>query len=161
MRCLTTVLCTLLFLLSTGSAPLAQTRQEALSALQLLQSKCESGFNYETYAAALEEAQAELSTFFDSSEAERSPGFSTSIERALIAYQSAFIIWKAKIEYKQDFVRSDHPTIQKMLLVYPEAEELFSSDGQANCRNLISFFWERADARIAEAKRSASGGKRR
>lgn len=144
-----------------SSALFAQTRQDALRALQALQSKCEAGFNYDAYAAALEDAQAELKDFFDSGESEKAPGFSTSIERALIAYQSAFVIWKGKIEYRQDFVSADHPTIQKMLLVYPETEELFNRSGQANCRNLISFFWDKADAHIAEAKRSGGGKSRR
>ncbi|MHC1728286.1 MAG: hypothetical protein AB9866_20170 [Syntrophobacteraceae bacterium] len=153
--------CTLLFFMFPNSALLAQARQDALRALQTLQSRCESGFNYDGYATALDEAQEQLKEFFDSREAEKNPGFSASIERALIAYQSAFVIWKAKLEYKQDFVRSDHPAIQKMLTVYPEASDLFNEDGQANCRNLISFFWDKADARIAEAKRSTSGGKQK
>jgi hypothetical protein len=125
--------------------------------MQTLQTVCERGITYDGYVAALDEAQSQLNAFFDSKESERNPEFSGKIERALIAYQSAFVIWKAKLEYRQDFISADHPTIQMMLNTYPEAESLFRQNGQANARSLISFFWDKGDARITEAKRLISG----
>jgi hypothetical protein len=131
----------------------AQGRLDALQILEVLQTRCESGITYDGYVAALDEAQSQLESFFNSKESERNPEFSEKIERALIAYQSAFVIWKSKLEYKQDFIRSDHPTIRTMFSVYPEAESLFSQNGQTSARNLISFLWDKADDRIAEAKK--------
>ncbi len=135
----------------------AQTRQDALRILQDLQLRCESGVNFEAYSSALDETQARLGEFFDSKESSRNPEFSEKIERALIAYQSAFIIWKGKIEYKQDSISSDHPTIRKMLAIYPDAASLFSPSGQASPSTLVSFFWDKADTRISEAKKMISG----
>ena len=161
MRCRLIVFSALLFSLSFIPRTLpAQTRLDALHVLQTLQSACEGGITYEGYVAALDEAQSQLNAFFDSKESERNPEFSEKIERALIAYQSAFVIWKSKLEYRQDFVSSDHPTIRMMLNTYPEAESLFRQNGQANARSLVSFFWDKGDARITEAKRLISGKKR-
>lgn len=131
----------------------AQTKQEALLAFQTLQSRCEAGVNFEMYAAALEELQSEVRSFLASREAQKNPGFLEKIERALIAYESAFLIWKSKIDYKQDRVGSEHPTVRLLVKVYPEARHLFGVNGQANVSNLVSFFWDQGDARILEAKR--------
>jgi hypothetical protein len=155
-------LCVLLFSVPCLSSALpAQTGGDALQALKTLQSRCESGVTFDGYYAALEDTRSQLGAFFDSKESEKNPELSDRIERAFIAYQSAYMLWKSKLEYKQDFVSSDHPTIQIMLNAYPEAESLFCQTGQANVRDLISFFWDKADTRIAEAKRSISGKRRR
>ena len=152
----------LLFAIFFLAHPLpAQTRQDALKVLQTLQSRIEAGVNLDLLSSALDDAQTQLGEFFDSKESAKSPEFSDQVERALIAYQSSFLIWKSKQEYKQDLVRSDHPTAQMMLQVYPEAASLFRRNGQADALDLVSFFWERADARILDAKRMVSGKSKR
>jgi hypothetical protein len=118
-----------------------------------MQSACESGITYGGYVSALDDLQSQLNAFFDSKESGNNPEFSDKVERALIAYQSAFALWRSKLDYRQDSVNSDHPTMRKMLDTYPEAKSLFGRDGQADVRSLIEFFWEKADARISETKR--------
>lgn len=161
MRCVPIPLCALLvpIFLFSGNLP-AQTRQDALAALQALQARCEAGTNREYYEAALDEAQAQLGQFFDSPESSKNPGFTDTVERALIAHQTAYVIWKAKLDSRQDYVRSQHATILMMLEVYPDAASLFGRNNQAHARDLITFFWEKAALRIAEAKRMVSGKKR-
>lgn len=139
----------------------AQTKQDVLRSFQELQLRCESGLNFDGYATVLNEAQSEFLSFFDSAESQRNREFSEKMERALIAHQSAYLIWKNKLIYKQQYVDSEHPTIRRMLQVYPEATSLFVRDGQAPVSSLVTFFWEKAGLRIAEAKRLISGKSRR
>jgi hypothetical protein len=138
----------------------AQSRQSVLAALQTLQSRCETGIVFESYVSSLDDVQSQVRDFFESNEAGRNPDFAERIERALLAYQSAFVIWKAKLDYRQDVVSIDHPTIQTMLNVYPDSQQLFDRNGQATVTKLVSFFWDKADARIAEARGRSSGKKR-
>jgi len=162
MRCRLIPLCALLLSVTfVSQAQAASTRGDALQALETMQLACEGGINFDGYKAALDDVQSQLEEFFASNESTSSPEFSDRIERALIAYQSAFVIWKSKMEYRQDFVRSDHPTIQMMLNAYPEAGALFRQNGQAHVRSLISFFWDKADTRIAEAKKLIPGKRKR
>ncbi|MFZ2448297.1 MAG: hypothetical protein WAW37_18210 [Syntrophobacteraceae bacterium] len=156
------VLCAVLFSISFPSqAVFAQSRQDALRALQTLQSRCESGINYDGYVSAIREAQSHLREFLHSKESERNPEFSERVERALIAYQTAFVIWNFKYANRQEFVSIDHPTIQAMLNVYPDSEALFDRNGEVQVPKLVTFFWDKGDERIAEAKRLISGGKSR
>lgn len=162
MRCRLTALCVLFLLVSFFPLNLrALTREDALRTLQTLQSLCESGLNIESYSTALDEAQNELDQFLNSREGQKSPQFSEAVARALVAYQSAFLIWQAKVTWRQDYVRSDHPTSRLMLHVYPEAASLFRQEGQAHVPSLVTFFWDQADKRISEAKKLLRGkGKR-
>jgi hypothetical protein len=162
MRCRLIALCALLLSVAfVSETPAASMSGDALQAMQTLQSTCEEGVTFEQYKAALDDTESQMGAFFESNETETNPEFYDKITRALIAYQSALVIWRGKIEYKQDFVRSDHPTMQMMLNVYPDAADLFRPSGQAHVRKLISFFWDKADSRIAEAKRLISGKRKR
>ncbi|MEM5787154.1 MAG: hypothetical protein AAGU11_07530 [Syntrophobacteraceae bacterium] len=139
----------------------AQTRQDALRALQALQSRCESGLNYDMFETALDEAQTGLSRFFDFQESEKNPEFTEKAERALVAYQTAFILWKGKVTYRQDFISYGHPTAKMLVDVYPEVADQFDSTGQARVSDLVKFFWDKADERIAEAKKLVSAKSKR
>jgi len=161
MRCPTIALCVLFSISFLPPNLSAQTRQDALRAMQALQTQCEGGINFDGYAAALDDAQIKLREFFDSKECDRNPDFADRIERALIAYQSAFVLWQGKVDYKQDFVSADHPTMRMLLDVYPDAGSLFGRDGQAQVRGLVTFLWDKGDARLNEAKRMISGKGRR
>ena len=131
----------------------AQTRHDTLEALRAMQSACKSEITYDRYVSALDDLQSQLKGFFDSKESENNLEFSIAVERALVAYQSTFAVWRSTVEYGQESVNSDHPTIRKMLYTYPEAKSLFSQDGHADIRKLIVFFMDKADSRISEAKR--------
>jgi len=85
----------LVIVLSSTSAS-AQSANDALVALKMLETRCETGISYRDYSAALAEAKFPVRLFIESGQAEGQPQVIDALNRAIEHYEFAGRLWNAR-----------------------------------------------------------------
>lgn len=134
----------------------AQTATDALTALQRLQNRCETGIAYVDYSEALAEASFPFRQFQDAEEAAQNPEFNAHLRRAIEHYQFAGEIWTARFRAPRDdrmlsggFIWHKGPLGKQIKERYPEAETVnrfYPLD------IILPQIWNHAEAELTQAE---------
>jgi hypothetical protein len=80
----------------------AQSSKEAYKAIKKVQMETEAGVNFKDYRNSVVNAKLEIDLFGGSQEGKKNPQLASSLQLALMAYESAMEIWNKKYTRTKD-----------------------------------------------------------
>ena len=154
-----------------------QSAEEAISLLKELKAKTGAGASYGDYMQVLSDAQREVNLFSETGEARAKPRLTNSIEKALLHFRFAGILFEDRISGKEcllaipkeeeprlELIRRLHQAMLEetecIVATYPETEAAITREWDGGCSpgymrigKAIRVIWQEASKELHRATR--------
>lgn len=155
----------------------SQSAKEAIRSLKELEAKTQAGTSHADYMEALGDAQLEVNSFSESSEAEAKPRLTQSIERVLLHYRFAGVLFDDWVSGKGCLLaipKEEDPRLESIrglrqamlehteciMATYPETQAAISREWDGGCKpgymdieKAIRIIWQTGSEELSHAMR--------